>query len=132
VPLISTVMQLGSTVLLPLLFGQFARRVAGNWPQQKAHVLGFFSQFALLLVIYSTFCDTFANDAGHMDASDVLFAFLFGMEMFYLGGMIFTKQLFFSYYSSSELDDSCIFRDKQVTSMVFSFGRGGNFILLDS
>jgi predicted Na+-dependent transporter len=81
VPLISTVIQLGSTVLLPLLFGQFARRVAGNWPQQKAHVLGFFSQFALLLVIYSTFCDTFANDAGHMDASDVLFAFLFGMQI---------------------------------------------------
>jgi len=125
-------MQLGSTVLLPLLFGQFARRVAGNWPQQKAHVLGFFSQFALLLVIYSTFCDTFANDAGHMDASDVLFAFLFGMHTLYAGGMIFIKELSFSYNSSSELDDSCIFRDKQVTSMVFSFGRGGNFILLDS
>ncbi|CAB3362783.1 Hypothetical predicted protein [Cloeon dipterum] len=59
VPLLSTVIQLGSTVLVPLLLGQVARR------------------FALLLVIYATFCDTFVNDAGHMDASDILFAVLF-------------------------------------------------------
>jgi solute carrier family 10 (sodium/bile acid cotransporter), member 7 len=95
VPLISTVIQLGATVLLPLLFGQLARRVAGTWPQQKAHVLGFFSQFALLLVIYSTFCDTFANDAGHMDASDVLFAVLFGMQLILIAvTTIFTATFF--------------------------------------
>jgi len=83
VPMISTIIQLGSTVLLPLLFGQFARRIVGNWAQRNAPLLGFLSQFALLLVIYATFCDTFANDAGHMDASDILFAVLFGINFIY-------------------------------------------------
>ncbi|XP_065332910.1 sodium/bile acid cotransporter 7-like [Cloeon dipterum] len=77
VPLLSTVIQLGSTVLVPLLLGQVARRVGGNWAQRNASFLSFLSQFALLLVIYATFCDTFVNDAGHMDASDILFAVLF-------------------------------------------------------
>ncbi|XP_059482646.1 sodium/bile acid cotransporter 7-like [Neocloeon triangulifer] len=77
VPLVSTVIQLGMTVLLPLLFGQISRRAAGNWAQKNSPLLGFLSQLALLLVIYATFCDTFINDAGHMDASDILFAILF-------------------------------------------------------
>jgi sodium/bile acid cotransporter 7 len=71
--------QLGSTVLLPLIFGQLARKVAGNWARNNASFLGILSQAALLLVIYSTFCDTFIAETGHLEASDVLLAVLLGM-----------------------------------------------------
>jgi predicted Na+-dependent transporter len=60
------------------MFGQLSRRFIGDWALKKSAFLGFLSQFALLLVIYATFCDTFANDNGHMDSSDILFAVLLG------------------------------------------------------
>ncbi|XP_060533438.1 sodium/bile acid cotransporter 7-like [Cylas formicarius] len=70
VPLLSTVVQLSTTVLLPLLIGQ-AIKISTNFRSHKLP-LNSVSQCALLFVIYTTFCDTFLVPETGLSALDVI------------------------------------------------------------
>ncbi|XP_019763786.2 sodium/bile acid cotransporter 7-B [Dendroctonus ponderosae] len=70
VPLFSTVTQLTTTVLLPLVLGQ-AIKVYTQLPGQRIP-LNTISQCALLFVIYTTFCDTFLVPETGLSALDVI------------------------------------------------------------
>lgn len=74
----STVIQLTTTVLVPLFLGQVVR----NLTRFKGHTvpLNSLSQCALLFVIYTTFCDTFETPEPHLSAPDVLAAVFSGIE----------------------------------------------------
>lgn len=70
VPLFGTVMQLTTTVLLPLAIGQSIKMFT---PFRGHRVpLNTISQCALLFVIYTTFCDTFLVPETGLSAVDVI------------------------------------------------------------
>ncbi|KAE8751406.1 hypothetical protein FOCC_FOCC001980 [Frankliniella occidentalis] len=70
VPIRSTVSQLGATVVLPLFAGQAVRAVGMlRGSDLPASQLG---QFALLLIIYTTFCDAFTEHDAGMNPVDIL------------------------------------------------------------
>ncbi|CAH1099525.1 unnamed protein product [Psylliodes chrysocephalus] len=71
VPLLDTVFQLTTTVVLPLLIGQSLK----SYSSIRFHLmpLNTISQSALLFVIYTTFCDTFLVPETGLSAVDVLF-----------------------------------------------------------
>lgn len=70
VPLLGTVVQLLCTVLTPLLVGQCIRRYSSwRWHGGSLNTVG---QCSLLYVIYTTFCDTFAQHEIGLNAVDVL------------------------------------------------------------
>ncbi|CAH0548976.1 unnamed protein product [Brassicogethes aeneus] len=69
IPIWATVVQLSTTVLLPLSIGQIALQMGfkgRKWP------LNTVSQCALLFVIYTTFCDTFTTPEAGLSALDVI------------------------------------------------------------
>ncbi|RZC38860.1 PPDK N, DUF4137, and/or SBF domain containing protein [Asbolus verrucosus] len=70
VPLLATVVQLTTTVLIPLFLGQIIRNFTGF----RGHTipLNSIGQCALLFVIYTTFCDTFETPETGLSALDVL------------------------------------------------------------
>ncbi|EFA08480.1 sodium/bile acid cotransporter 7 [Tribolium castaneum] len=70
VPLLATIIQLVTTVLIPLFLGQIIRNFTGF----RGHTLPLntIGQCALLFVIYTTFCDTFETPEHHLSAADVL------------------------------------------------------------
>ncbi|XP_044763891.1 sodium/bile acid cotransporter 7-B-like [Coccinella septempunctata] len=74
VPLLATVIQLTTTVLIPLIIGQVVR----NFTNFKEHKfpLNTIGQAALLFVIYTTFCDTFLVSETGLSAIDVLITVL--------------------------------------------------------
>ncbi|KAF7283167.1 hypothetical protein GWI33_001230 [Rhynchophorus ferrugineus] len=74
VPLFGTVIQLTTTVLLPLVLGQLIK----VFTQFRAHniPLNTISQCALLFVIYTTFCDSFSVPETGLSALDVIFTIL--------------------------------------------------------
>ena len=70
VPFRSTVTQLGVTVVLPLLAGQAVRALGIiRGTDLPASQIG---QAALLLIIYTTFCDAFLEHDAGMDPVDIL------------------------------------------------------------
>ncbi|XP_056633063.1 sodium/bile acid cotransporter 7-like [Diorhabda sublineata] len=71
VPLLDTIFQLTTSVLLPLIIGQYLKR----YTDVNIHKLPLstISQSALLFVIYTTFCDTFLVPETGLSALDVLF-----------------------------------------------------------
>ncbi|CAH1118650.1 unnamed protein product [Phaedon cochleariae] len=71
VPLLDTVIQLLTTVVIPLVLGQGIIKFTSF----RGHTLPLnaVSQCALLFVIYTTFCDTFLVPESGMSALDVIF-----------------------------------------------------------
>lgn len=72
VPFASIVGQLSMTVVFPLLMGQFLRRYIKDWMEQTKPPFGTISSCVLLLIIYTTFCDTFSHKSGEIDSSSIL------------------------------------------------------------
>lgn len=72
VPFASIVGQLSMTVVFPLLIGQFLRRYIKDWMEQTKPPFGTISSCVLLLIIYTTFCDTFSHKSGEIDSSSIL------------------------------------------------------------
>lgn len=62
VPVMSIVQSLTITVVCPLFFGQFSRRYIRGWLDSRKPPLGHVGSFMLLMIIYTTFCDTFSSD----------------------------------------------------------------------
>ncbi|XP_017770286.1 PREDICTED: sodium/bile acid cotransporter 7-like [Nicrophorus vespilloides] len=79
VPLMGTVVQLITTVLGPLMLGQAIR----NCTSFRGHTLplGTVSQLALIVVIFTTFCDTFETPEMGLTASDILITVFFVLMM---------------------------------------------------
>ncbi|OBS73833.1 hypothetical protein A6R68_15630, partial [Neotoma lepida] len=53
------------TVVVPLIIGQIVRRYIKDWLERKKPPFGAVSSSVLLMIIYTTFCDTFSNP--HID-----------------------------------------------------------------
>ncbi|XP_041519167.1 sodium/bile acid cotransporter 7 isoform X2 [Microtus oregoni] len=65
VPFTSIFSQLFMTVVVPLIIGQIVRRFIKDWLERKKPPFGAVSSSVLLMIIYTTFCDTFSNP--HID-----------------------------------------------------------------
>ncbi|KAM5255696.1 sodium/bile acid cotransporter 7 isoform 2-T2 [Ctenodactylus gundi] len=65
VPFRSIFSQLFVTVVVPLIIGQIVRRYIKDWLERKKPPFGAISSSVLLMIIYTTFCDTFSNP--HID-----------------------------------------------------------------
>ncbi|XP_053438225.1 sodium/bile acid cotransporter 7 isoform X1 [Nycticebus coucang] len=61
VPFTSIFSQLFMTVVVPLIIGQTVRRYIKDWLERKKPPFGAVSSSVLLMIIYTTFCDTFSN-----------------------------------------------------------------------
>lgn len=97
VPLIGTIIHLVTTVLMPLVVGQIIK----NFTNFRIHhlPLNSISQFALLFVIYTTFCDTFLVPETGLSALDVLFTVFMGRTYlhFTVRTMFISEFIFFSF-----------------------------------
>ncbi|XP_028824296.1 sodium/bile acid cotransporter 7 isoform X3 [Denticeps clupeoides] len=72
VPFSSIFSQLFMTVVAPLIFGQACRRWIREWLDRKKPPFGSISSVVLLLIIYSTFCETFASSNASIDQLSLL------------------------------------------------------------
>lgn len=83
VPVTRIVSTLTITVVIPLVVGQVTRRFIKDWMQQTKPPFGTIGSCMLLLIIYTTFCDTFSSDVGTLELK----------EIFVTGGLIFFIQI---------------------------------------
>nr|XP_034378763.1 sodium/bile acid cotransporter 7 isoform X3 [Arvicanthis niloticus] len=67
VPFTSIFSQLFMTVVVPLIIGQIVRRYIKDWLERKKPPFGVVSSSVLLMIIYTTFCDTFSNPSIDLD-----------------------------------------------------------------
>ena len=62
VPVMAIIQSLTITVVCPLFFGQFCRQYIKSWMERTNPPLGQIGSFMLLMIIYTTFCDTFTSN----------------------------------------------------------------------
>ncbi|XP_062612126.1 sodium/bile acid cotransporter 7-like isoform X1 [Saccostrea cucullata] len=67
VPVSSIFVQLSLTVVAPLFLGQLIRRQYRIWLERNPLPLGSIGSAVLLLIIYTTFCDTFSHAEINLD-----------------------------------------------------------------
>ncbi|KPP76716.1 sodium/bile acid cotransporter 7-like [Scleropages formosus] len=67
VPFTSIFSQLFMTVVVPLIVGQVCRRFVKDWLERRKLPFGAISSCVLLMIIYTTFCDTFSNPGIQLD-----------------------------------------------------------------
>ncbi|GCB62793.1 hypothetical protein scyTo_0004312 [Scyliorhinus torazame] len=72
VPFTSIFSQLFMTVVVPLIVGQILRRYIKDWLERKKPPFGVISSCVLLMIIYSTFCDTFSNPKIDLDTFSLI------------------------------------------------------------
>ncbi|KAL2079352.1 hypothetical protein ACEWY4_025096 [Coilia grayii] len=72
VPFSSIFSQLFMTVVVPLLIGQVLRRWLKEWLERARPPFGAVSSAVLLLIIYSTFCESFSRPDTHIDHLSLL------------------------------------------------------------
>ncbi|XP_067117442.1 sodium/bile acid cotransporter 7 isoform X2 [Osmerus mordax] len=76
VPFSSIFSQLFMTVVVPLVLGQLCRRFLRECLERRKLPFGAFSSAVLLMIIYTTFCDTFSNQAIELDHFSLLLTVL--------------------------------------------------------
>ncbi|TRY98617.1 hypothetical protein DNTS_005291 [Danionella cerebrum] len=72
VPFISIFTQLFMTVVVPLMIGQVCRRFLRECLDRRKPPFGTVSSVVLLMIIYTTFCDTFSNSNIELDHLSLL------------------------------------------------------------
>nr|XP_057924536.1 sodium/bile acid cotransporter 7 isoform X2 [Doryrhamphus excisus] len=72
VPFSSIFSQLFMTVVVPLIMGQVCRRFLRECLERRKPPFGAVSSGVLLMIIYSTFCDTFSNPNMELDPTSLL------------------------------------------------------------
>ncbi|XP_036407767.1 sodium/bile acid cotransporter 7 [Megalops cyprinoides] len=95
VPFRSIFSQLFMTVVVPLIVGQVCRRFIKDWLERRKPPFGAVSSCVLLMIIYTTFCDTFSNPGIDLDRlSLVLVVFIiFSIQLsFMLLTFLFTTR----------------------------------------
>ncbi|XP_072857692.2 sodium/bile acid cotransporter 7 isoform X2 [Pogona vitticeps] len=93
VPFSSIFSQLFMTVVVPLIIGQIVRRYIKEWLERKKPPFGTISSCVLLMIIYTTFCDTFSNPNIDLDKFSLIII-VFIIFSIQLGFMLLT--FFFS------------------------------------
>ncbi|XP_039677807.1 sodium/bile acid cotransporter 7 [Perca fluviatilis] len=76
VPFSSIFSQLFMTVVVPLVLGQVCRGFFREYLERRKLPFGAISSVVLLLIIYSTFCDTFSNPNIELDPTSLLLVVL--------------------------------------------------------
>ncbi|XP_074679867.1 sodium/bile acid cotransporter 7 isoform X1 [Strix aluco] len=86
VPFTSIFSQLFMTVVVPLIIGQIVRRYIKDWLERRKPPFGAISSCVLLMIIYTTFCDTFANPNIDLDKfSLIIIVFIiFSVQMSFM------------------------------------------------
>ncbi|XP_055502350.1 sodium/bile acid cotransporter 7 isoform X1 [Leucoraja erinacea] len=86
VPFTSIFSQLFMTVVVPLIIGQIVRQYIKDWLERKKPPFGAISSCVLLMIIYSTFCDTFSNPKIDLDTfSLILIVFIiFSLQLSFM------------------------------------------------
>ncbi|XP_013015850.1 sodium/bile acid cotransporter 7 isoform X2 [Cavia porcellus] len=85
VPFTSIFSQLFMTVVVPLIIGQIVRRYIKDWLERKKPPFGAISSSVLLMIIYTTFCDTFSNPHFDLDKlSLVLILFIISIQLSFI------------------------------------------------
>ena len=72
VPFTRVFIQLSVTVVVPLLFGQCLRTFIKDWLEKTKPPFGTLSSCTLLLIIYTTFCDTFNQASLGINGSNLM------------------------------------------------------------
>ncbi|KAL0970594.1 hypothetical protein UPYG_G00244150 [Umbra pygmaea] len=72
VPFSSIFSQLFMTVVVPLILGQLLRRFLKDWLDRRKPPFGAISSLVLLMIIYTTFCETFSNSNIDLDHLSLL------------------------------------------------------------
>uniref|UniRef100_A0A4W4DR34 Sodium/bile acid cotransporter n=1 Tax=Electrophorus electricus TaxID=8005 RepID=A0A4W4DR34_ELEEL len=72
VPFSSIFSQLFMTVVIPLIIGQVCRMFLRDWLERRKPPFGAVSSLVLLMIIYTTFCDTFSNPSIELDHLSLL------------------------------------------------------------
>uniref|UniRef100_A0A673W1U2 Solute carrier family 10 member 7 n=2 Tax=Salmo trutta TaxID=8032 RepID=A0A673W1U2_SALTR len=60
------------TVVVPLVLGQVSRRFLRDWLERRKPPFGVISSLVLLMIIYTTFCETFSNPDIELDHLSLL------------------------------------------------------------
>jgi len=76
-----TIFQLCLQVLLPVIVGLLLHHKLGHWVARYKNTLGKFDQLIILLIVYTSFCESFSNN---------MFANFAISEIFLLGAMMLT------------------------------------------
>ncbi|XP_023782200.1 sodium/bile acid cotransporter 7 [Cyanistes caeruleus] len=86
VPFTSIFSQLFMTVVVPLIIGQIVRRYIKDWLERKKPPFGAISSCVLLMIIYTTFCDTFANPNIDLDKFSLIIVvfIIFSVQMSFM------------------------------------------------
>ncbi|XP_051061842.1 sodium/bile acid cotransporter 7 isoform X2 [Phodopus roborovskii] len=85
VPFTSIFSQLFMTVVVPLIIGQIIRRYIKDWLERKKPPFSAVSSSVLLMIIYTTFCDTFSNPHIDLDKfSLVLILFIISVQLSFM------------------------------------------------
>uniref|UniRef100_A0A8B9GCK0 Sodium/bile acid cotransporter n=1 Tax=Amazona collaria TaxID=241587 RepID=A0A8B9GCK0_9PSIT len=86
VPFTSIFSQLFMTVVVPLIIGQIVRRYIKDWLERKKPPFGAISSCVLLMIIYTTFCDTFANPNIDLDKFSliIIVVIIFSIQMSFM------------------------------------------------
>ena len=72
VPVGKIVSTLTVTVVFPLVVGQITRQFIKDWMQKTKPPFGTIGSCMLLLIIYTTFCDTFSSDMGTLALKEIV------------------------------------------------------------
>lgn len=104
VPFTSIFSQLFMTVVAPLIVGQIVRRYIKDWLERKKPPFGAISSSVLLMIIYTTFCDTFSNPNIDLDKFSLVLI-LFIIFSIQLSFMLLT--FIFSTRNSNAEDSVC-------------------------
>ncbi|CAL8241283.1 unnamed protein product [Merluccius merluccius] len=129
VPFSSIFSQLFVTVVVPLLLGQVCRRFLREILERRKLPFGAVSSFILLIIIYTTFCDTFSNPDVELEPSSLLVVVLtiFSIQMsFMLLMFLFTTRSVL--IPSCHLSLHCLYLTEgwQRSDMVLSLRRSGS------
>ncbi|XP_078262279.1 sodium/bile acid cotransporter 7 isoform X2 [Rhinoraja longicauda] len=86
VPFSSIFSQLFMTVVVPLFIGQIVRQYIKDWLERNKPPFGAISSCVLLMIIYSTFCDTFSTPKIDLDTfSLILIVFIiFSLQLSFM------------------------------------------------
>ena len=72
VPVFNIVKSLTLTVVCPLFLGQILRPYIRLWMERTNPPLNSLGSFMLLMIIYTTFCDTFSSDVNAVDPMELI------------------------------------------------------------
>ena len=81
IPMMTIVMQLTITVIIPLVLGQIMRSHVKMWLERKKPLLSAIGNFMLLMIIFGAFCDTFSSNMKGVGHQEILFVLFFIVVM---------------------------------------------------